>query len=190
MKRRMPLKYAVGAGVFMFLLVALNAPQSFAGGTGNISKIEARMKELGISLPDAPKAVATYASFRRVGNLVFISGQGPARSDAVKTTGIVGDDMTTQEGYQTARLVGLNVLAQAKAACDGDLDRIVQFVQLTGFVQAVEGYTDHPSVINGASDLLVEILGDKGRHARAAIGVKTLPFNIAVEIQAVFEIAP
>lgn len=88
------------------------------------------------------------------------------------------------------RLVGLNVLAQAKAACDGDLDRIVQFVQLTGFVQAVEGYTDHPSVINGASDLLVEIFGEKGRHARAALGVKTLPFNIAVEIQAIFEIKP
>lgn len=151
-------------------------------------RIDARLQELGLILPEVGPPVATYVPFRKVGNMVYTAGQGPAAADGMKFYGRLGEDLTIEEGYLCARQVGLTLLAVLKLACDGDLDRVVQCVRLGGFVMSADGFTDQPKVINGASDLLVEVFGDAGRHARAAVGTNTLPFNFAVEIDAIFEI--
>lgn len=145
--------------------------------------IEARLAELGITLPEAPNPVANYVPYAVSGNLLFISGQIAKGADGKIVTGALGQDVDIEAGQQAARLCALNILAQAKAAL-GDLDRIVQVVRLTGFVNATATFTDHPKVVNGASDLVVEVLGDKGRHTRAAVGVSSLPLGSAVEIDA------
>jgi len=150
--------------------------------------IDRRLAELSVTLPEPTEAVATYAPFRVVGDMVYVAGQGPAFDAGTKVFGKLGADLTIEEGANAARLTGLSVLAQAKAACGGDLDRIVQWVRLTGYVNSADDFVDQPKVINGASDLLVEIFGEKGLHARAAVGVNALPFNIAVEIEASFQI--
>lgn len=146
--------------------------------------IEARLKELGIELPAAPIPVANYVPALQAGNLLFISGQIAKAADGTLVTGSVGRDLTVEEGQKAARLCALNILAQAKAAL-GSLDRIQQIVRLTGFVNSAAGFADHPKVINGASDLMVEVLGDKGRHTRAAVGASGLPANTAVEVDAI-----
>jgi enamine deaminase RidA (YjgF/YER057c/UK114 family) len=151
-------------------------------------RIDARLAELGITLPEVAPPVATYVPFRQVGNMVYTAGQGPAAADGMKFHGRLGEELTIEEGYLCARQVGLNLLAVLKLACGGDLDRVVQCVRLGGFVLSADGFTDQPKVINGASDLLVEVFGDAGRHARTAVGTNTLPFNLAVEIDAIFEI--
>lgn len=147
-------------------------------------EIEARMKELGIDLPEAPIPVANYVPAVLAGNLLFVSGQIAKASDGTLVAGSVGTDLTVEEGQKAARLCALNILAQAKAAL-GSLDRIAQVVRLTGFVNSGAGFADHPKVVNGASDLMVEVLGDKGRHTRAAVGASGLPANTAVEVDAV-----
>ncbi len=179
----------LAAGGLLSFLAAGKA-HSGEGSVSSLSggRIDSRLKELGIVLPPAPKPVATYVPFRKVGNLVYTAGQGPAAAEGVKSYGRVGQDMTVEEGYLCARQVGLNILAVLKLACDGDLDRVVQCVRVGGFVNAVEGFTDQPKVINGASDLLVQVFGDAGLHARTAVGVSSLPINIAVEIDAIFEV--
>lgn len=149
---------------------------------------ERRLAELGIMLPEPAAPIATYAPYRIVGRLVFIAGQGPSADGDAPVRGKVGRELTVEEGAYAARLTAINVLAQAKAACRGDLDRIVQWVRLTGYVNCADDFHQQPSVLDGASNLIHEIFGEKGLHARAAIGVNALPFNVAVEIEATFEI--
>lgn len=151
-------------------------------------RIEARLKDLGLTIPTAVAPVANYVPFVQTGNLVFVSGQVTIGANGLEFLGQVGKDFTIDQGKAAARLCALNVLTQLKAACGGDLDRVVRIVKVTGFVNAVPGFTQHPEVINGASDLFVEVFGDAGRHARAAVGAGTLPRNVAVEVEATAEI--
>ncbi|ODR96434.1 hypothetical protein AUC69_14885 [Methyloceanibacter superfactus] len=150
-------------------------------------QIEARLKALDLVLPEAKAAIGTYVPFVHFGGQLLISGQLPMKDGAIAVAGTLGDGVDVAQGQEAAKLCALNILAQAKAAL-GDLDRIVQLLRLNGFVSATPGFGDHPKVINGASDLMVEILGDKGRHTRIAVGCASLPLNAAVEIDAVFAI--
>jgi enamine deaminase RidA (YjgF/YER057c/UK114 family) len=149
---------------------------------------EKRLTDLGITLGDLPKPMANYVPFVRSGNLLFISGQGPRTPDNKFLTGKVGQDITVAVAYEHARLVGINLLAVLNHAQNG-LDTVKRVVKLTGFVNATDDFRDHPKVINGCSDLLVEVFGESGRHARSAVGVSGLPENISVEIEAIFEVA-
>ncbi|PZO00743.1 MAG: hypothetical protein DCF28_10970 [Alphaproteobacteria bacterium] len=147
----------------------------------------ARLADLGIVLPEPAKAVANYVGFVRTGNLLHISGQlSNDASGGLK--GTVGVDVTQEQAVEGARLCGINLLAQMAAALDGDLDRVVRVVKLGGFVQAGPDFVAVPAVINGCSDLMVEVFGDAGRHARAAVGVYKLPLGFAVEVDAVVEV--
>ncbi len=151
-----------------------------------MSKIEARLAELGITLPEPPAAIATYVGFVRTGNLVHVSGQvSTDASGGIK--GTVGVDVDLETAQQAARLCAINIMAQLKAAV-GDLDNVVRIVKLGGFVQAGPDFYDVPKVINGCSDMMVEVFGDAGRHARAAVGVYKLPVNFAVEVDAIVEV--
>ncbi len=147
----------------------------------------ARLSDLGITLPEPARAVANYVGFVRTGNLLHISGQlSNDASGGLK--GTVGVDVTQEQAVEGARLCGINLLAQMSAALDGDLDRVVRVVKLGGFVQAGPEFTAVPAVINGCSDLMVAVFGDAGRHARAAVGVYKLPLGFAVEVDAVVEV--
>ncbi len=150
--------------------------------------IEARLAELGVTLPDAPAPAANYVPFLRSGNLLFVSGQISSGPDGF-ITGKLGADMDVAAGAQAARACAIALLAQLKAGCDGDIERLVQVVKLVGFVNSTPEFTDQPKVINGASDFLVEALGARGRHTRSAVSTASLPFGVAVEIEAIFEIA-
>lgn len=152
-------------------------------------RIEARLKDLGIELPVPPAPVASYVPYVKSGSVVFVSGQIPATSEGLKYVGIVGQDLSAEDGKAAARICAINLIAQIKAACDGDLDRVKRCVKLSVFVNAAPGYGQHPEVANGASDLMVEVFGEAGKHARAAVGAGSLPRNVAVEVEAVFEIA-
>lgn len=149
-----------------------------------MSQVEDRLAALGIVLPQPNSPIANYVPFVRVGDLLHISGQVSLDADG-GITGVVGEDVDPETAKQAARLCGINLLAQMKAACDGDLDRVVRVVKLGGFVQAGPGFFDIPQVVNGCSDLMVEAFGDAGRHARSAVGVYRLPRNFAVEVDAV-----
>ena len=150
-------------------------------------RIEARLEELGVVLPTPPAPVASYVPFQVVGNLVYTSGQVSVdASGGIK--GKLGDAIEVEQGQAAARLCGLNLLAQVKAACGGDLDRVKRVVKLLGLVNCTPAFGDHPKVINGASDLMVEVFGDKGRHARSAVGAPSLPFGLSVEVEAIVEI--
>ncbi|MFC3226566.1 RidA family protein [Marinibaculum pumilum] len=149
-------------------------------------KIDARLKDLGIELPDAPAPAANYVPYTLCGNILYISGQVPLRDGRVAYTGKVGQDLPLEEGQAAARTCAINIIAQARAACGGDLDRVKQVLKLGGFVNALPDFTDHPKVINGASDLMVEVFGDAGRHARFAVGAGSLPLGCAVEVEAIF----
>lgn len=153
-----------------------------------MSTVEDRLKAMGVELPQPLAPVANYVPFVRSGNLVHISGQISIAADG-GIKGTVGVDVDLETAQVAARLCGVNLLAQMKAACDGDLERVVRVVKLGGFVQAGPDFIDIPKVINGCSDLMVEALGDKGRHARSAVGVYKLPLGFAVEVDAVVEIA-
>ena len=149
--------------------------------------IEARLKALDLALPEAKAPIGSYVPFVHLDGRLVISGQLPAKDGVIAVTGTLGSGVEVAQGQEAARLCALNILAQAKAAL-GDLDRIVQLIRLNGFVGATPGFMDHAKVINGASDLMVEILGDKGRHTRIAVGCSSLPLNAAVEIDATFAI--
>ena len=151
--------------------------------------IESRLKELGLELAPTRKPVANYVPAVRSGNLVFLSGAGPFRSDGTLITGKVGADLTLEQGYQAARQVALVLLSALKAEI-GSLDKMRRVVKLLGMVNCTPDFPDQPKVINGASDLLVEVFGDKGRHARSAVGMNALPMNIAVEIEMIVEVEP
>ncbi|MEE9348033.1 MAG: RidA family protein [Robiginitomaculum sp.] len=163
------------------------SPKPAARATGSAGIIEARLKTLGITLPKAPAPVATYVPYRIIGQTVYIAGQGPALDSGAKVQGTLGKDMTIEQGAHAAHLACLNLIAQAKKACAGDLDRIVQWVKMGGFINSADDFTHQPQVLNGATNLLRDIFGDKGLPARFAVGVNTLPFNVAVEIDAIFE---
>jgi enamine deaminase RidA (YjgF/YER057c/UK114 family) len=150
--------------------------------------IDAKLKQLGLTLPDAPPPAANYVPYVVTGKLVFVAGQ-VSRGPAGFITGKLGRDLDVGRGQEAARVCALNILAQVKAACGGDLERVVRCVKVGGFVNCTDAFEQQPQVINGCSDLFVEVLGDKGRHARFAVGANMLPFNAAVEIDAVFEIA-
>ena len=151
-------------------------------------KIEDKLASLGIVLPATTAPLANYVPARRHGGQVYISGQVPAEGGKDKFTGKLGSDYSVEEGQAAARLCAVNILAQLKQALDGDLDRVVGVIRLGGFVNAEPDFKDHPKVINGASDLMVEVFGDAGRHARAAVGCYSLPRNVPVEIDAIFEV--
>jgi enamine deaminase RidA (YjgF/YER057c/UK114 family) len=150
--------------------------------------MQEKLDSLNIVLPTPPKAVANYMPYSVIGNLVIISGQLPMGADGLTHKGKVGVDYTIEEGQEAARQCGINILTQLKAACDGDLTRVKRCLRLGGFVNCPPDFTDQPKVINGASDLMVAVLGDAGRHARAAVGVNALPLGAAVEVEATFEI--
>lgn len=150
--------------------------------------VAARLAEKGIELPAPIKPLASYVPWVITGNLLFISGQVPFKDGGLSHTGHLGDNVTVDEGYDCARICGLNILTQANDALNGDLDRITRVVKLTGFVSCTADFTDQPKVINGCSDLMAEAFGDSGRHARAAVGVPALPLGSAVEVEAIFEL--
>lgn len=149
--------------------------------------IESRLRELGVELSTPPAPAANYVPAVRAGGLLFVSGQISQDADGM-VTGRLGEDMDVEAGARAARLCGLALLAQVRAACGGDLDRLVRVVKLTGFVNSTPGFADQPAVINGCSDVLVEILGEAGRHSRSAVSAGALPFGVAVEIEGVFEV--
>jgi enamine deaminase RidA (YjgF/YER057c/UK114 family) len=151
--------------------------------------IEDRLLQLGITLPALPAAMANYVPFTLAGNLLYVSGQGPKTQDGDWVRGQVGKDLTVQQAYEAARLTGIQILAVVNGAL-GSLSRVKRILKVNGFVNSGPEFRDHPAVINGCSDLFVELLGDVGRHARAAIGVSSLPQGIVVEIEAILEVHP
>jgi enamine deaminase RidA (YjgF/YER057c/UK114 family) len=151
--------------------------------------VSARLSELGIVLPSIAPASGNYVAHRLVGSLLFVSGQIPRIDGIEHFVGVIGQDVSPQDGYQAARLCALNLVARVSAALDGDLDRVLACVQLRGFVNALPDFKGHPAVIDGASDLLVEIFGECGRHVRTALGAGSLPRGSSVEVDAVFEVA-
>ena len=150
-------------------------------------RIEERLRELGLELPVAAAPAANYVPFVRSGNMLYVSGQISQGPDGL-ITGVLGAGLGVAEGAAAARTCALYLLAQAKAAT-GDLDKVLRVVKLTGFVASAPGFGDQPKVVNGCSDLLVEVLGDAGRHARSAVGVAALPMGVAVEVEGIFEVA-
>ena len=153
-----------------------------------MSEIESRLERLGISLPSEPVPIANYVPGVRTGKLLFLSGLGPAaRPDGTTPSGKVGRDLTTEEGYEAARLTGINILSRAKGVL-GDLDKVRRVVKLLGMVNSTPDFNQQPAVVNGCSDLLVDVFGEKGRHARSAVGMVSLPNDIPVEIEVVIEV--
>lgn len=150
--------------------------------------ITQNLEKLGVTLPEAAAPAANYVPFVRTGNQLFVSGQLPMENGKLTQTGKVGTDLSIEKGKEAARLCAINLLAQAKAAT-GDLGKINRLVKIVGFVNSAGGFTEQPQVINGASDFLVEAMGERGRHARSAISAGALPFNAAVEIEAIFEVS-
>lgn len=149
--------------------------------------IESRLAELGVTLPNAPAPAANYVPYVQAGDIIYVSGQVSSGPNGF-ITGKLGADMSIEEGAAAARNCAISLLAQVKAACDGDIERLLRVVKLTGFVNSTVEFTDQPKVINGASDFLVEALGDAGRHARSAVSAASLPLGVAVEIEGIFQI--
>lgn len=152
-------------------------------------RVAARLKEINVTLPDAPAPVANYVPAARAGNMLYVSGQIPLEGGKPQFVGKLGRELGVEQGQLAARLCALNVLAQARAALGGDLDRVVRCVRVGGFVNCTPEFADQPQVVNGASDLFVAVLGEAGRHARAAVGCASLPRGVAVEVEAVFEVS-
>ena len=153
------------------------------------NKVNIRLQALGIDLPKAVAPVANYVPYVITDKLVFVSGQIPFLDGEIQYPGRLGENISVIEAQKAARLCGINLIAQLKNACEGDLDRLVQVVKLNGFVNGTPSFTDQAMVINGTSDLMFEVFADKGRHARAAIGCSALPLGAAVEVDAIFEIS-
>lgn len=180
---------AVGLGSLLASTLSFTRSSAAEGSSSKSHGIiDKRLKELGITLPKAEGPKAAYVPYRQVGNLLYIAGQGPIHSPEHPGLGRIGKDLTTQQGYQAARTTGLNILAQVKKACGGDLDRVVQCVQVHGIVQCTDDFEESPQVINGTTELFRDIFGEKGLGARAAVGTNALPFNIACEVMSIFEI--
>ena len=150
--------------------------------------IEARLQELGIPLPSQPSPAANYVPFVKVRTLIFISGQLPSLNGELRYKGKLGQEFTIENGQEAARLCALNLLAQLKIGCDGNLNRVVRCIRLGGFINSTDDFKDQSQVMNGASDLMIDVFGEQGRHTRAAVGVNALPFGTAVEVDAIFEL--
>jgi enamine deaminase RidA (YjgF/YER057c/UK114 family) len=146
------------------------------------------IKNLGLNIPELPKALANYVPFKIVGKTMYISGQAPVRNGEMIYKGKVGSDITIEEGIEAAKLCVINIIAAVKTGLEGDWNKLDSFVKLTGFVNCQDSFTDQPKIINGASDMLVEIFGDQGRHARVAVGSNALPLGISVEIDAIIQL--
>ncbi len=153
-----------------------------------MSKIEQRLREMGLTLPEPPKPVASYVPYTISGKLVTISGQIPIGPEGPRHIGQLGAGLSVEDGKAAAKLCALNLIAQLKAACDGDLDRARRCLRLGVFVNATADFIQHPEVANGASDFIVQLMGDAGKHARAAVGAPSLPRGVAVEVEGLFEI--
>ncbi len=152
-----------------------------------MGQFESKLAEMGVTLPDAPAPAANYVPYVQVGDMLYVSGQ-ISKDESGLITGKLGKNMDTDEGAQAAKVCAINLLAQVKAACGGDLDKLKRVVKLTGFVNSTGKFTEQPQVINGASDFLGEALGDAGKHARAAVSAASLPLGVAVEIEGIFQI--
>ena len=150
-------------------------------------KVENRLKEMGIKLPDAPAPAANYIPSVIVGDIVYVSGQVSSNTNGL-IKGKLGSTMSTEDGVKAAEACAISLLAQVKNACGGDLEKLVRVIKLTGFVNSTPEFMDQPTVINGASDLLVEVLQESGRHSRSAVSAVSLPFGVAVEIEGIFQI--
>ena len=150
--------------------------------------IEKKLKELNIKLPNAPEPVGAYVAFKKIDKLLFISGQLPIDLDGKMIKGKIGKDLTLEDGQKASKLCAINILSQAKKAMNGDLNKIKNCIKITGFVNSIDTFIDQPKVINPASETLSEVLGDKGKHARAAVSTNSLPLGAAVEIDAILEI--
>lgn len=153
-----------------------------------MSKIEENLKALNINLPTPAAPVANYVGFVKSGNIVFISGQLPFENGKLAHIGKVGSEISVEDAKKAAKLCAIGILAQLKLACNGDLQRVAKCVKLGIFVNGDANFKDHPAVANGASDLMVEVFADAGKHARAAVGSSSLPFGVSVEVDAIFEI--
>ena len=149
---------------------------------------EENIKNLGLNIPELPKALANYVPFKIVGKTMYISGQAPVRNGEMIYKGKVGSDITIEDGIEAAKLCVINIIAAVKTGLEGDWNKLDSFVKLTGFVNCQDSFTDQPKIINGASDMLVEIFGDQGRHARVAVGSNALPLGISVEIDAIIQL--
>ena len=154
-----------------------------------MTDVEKKLQEMGLALPDSPPPVANYVPFVRSGALLFVSGQISIDADGNLITGKLGAELDVKAGAAAARRCALSLLAQVRTGCDGDFGRLVRVVKLVGFVNSTPDFTDQPKVINGASDLLVAVLGDAGRHSRSAVSAGALPLNVAVEIEGIFEVS-
>ena len=152
-----------------------------------MSNFESKLAELGVTLPAAAAPAANYVPYVQIGDMLYVSGQLPKGEDGL-VNGTLGDDMDVAAGAAAARLCAINLLAQVKAACGGDLDRLVRVVKLGAFVNSTADFTEQPQVVNGASDLIGDALGEAGRHARSAVSSPSLPFGVAVEIDGIFQI--
>jgi enamine deaminase RidA (YjgF/YER057c/UK114 family) len=152
-------------------------------------KIDARLKELGLELPQATAPIANYVPYTISGKLVVVSGQVSVRNGKPEYVGKLGAGISIAEGQEAAKLCALNIIAHLKTACGGDLDNVKRVLRLGGFVNCMPEFTDMPQVVNGASNLMVEVFGEAGKHARAAVGVSSLPLGVAVEVEAMFELA-
>lgn len=170
----------------LFLVVACVG--SFAATAEDFDP-EARVKALGLEIPEAGAPVANYVNAVRTGNLLFLAGKGPRKSDGTYVLGKVGKDLTVEEGYEAARLTGISQLAVLRTEL-GSLNKVKRIVKVLGMVNSVEGFTQQPQVINGFSDLMVEVFGERGKHARSAVGMASLPINIAVEVEMIVEVEP
>ena len=178
--------------LFLCLFISCDQPGSPPGEAVETTEttgpdIEKRLQELGIELPVPASPVANYVNVVRTGNLLFLAGKGPNKPEGGYVTGKLGESLTVEEGYAAARLAGISQLAVLKAEL-GDLNQVKRIVKVTGMVNAAPDFTDHPEVVNGFSDLMVEVFGEKGKHARAAVGMGSLPRGIAVEVEMVVEV--
>jgi enamine deaminase RidA (YjgF/YER057c/UK114 family) len=151
-------------------------------------KAEENLKRLNLELPNAPPPVGAYVAYKKIGNLVFVSGQVSFDKNGQLIKGKVGSELTLEQGQEAAKACAINILSQIKAACNGDLNKIKNCIKLTGFVNSRDDFIDQPKIINAASELFANVLEDKGKHARAAVSVNSLPLGAAVEIEAIFEI--
>lgn len=179
------MKYRISMLLFVFLTFATlaNAQKTKAV----VSQVEEKLKTMGIELPSASPPIANYVNAVRTGNLVYLAGKGPLKKDGTYITGKVGKDLTIEQGYEAAKLVAINQLAALKAEI-GNLDKVVRIVKVLGMVNCEGNFTDQPKVINGFSDFMVQVFGDKGKHARSAVGMIALPQNIAVEVELIVEV--
>jgi enamine deaminase RidA (YjgF/YER057c/UK114 family) len=150
--------------------------------------VDEKIKQLGLALPPVSKPIANYVKYVRTGNLIFLAGHGPTKTDGTNITGKVGKELSIEQGYEAAKITALSLIATLKDALGGDLSKVKRIVKVNGYVNCLPDFTDQPKVINGCSDLMVALFGEKGKHARAAMGMVALPSNIAVEIEMIVEV--